>query len=304
VEQGLDWLVRHQDPEGFWDCDAYTHRCVTAKCEGGGMPLNDVGVTGLALLAFMGNGSTAMSGPHKEQVRKGLEFLVHVQEPADGCLTPKSSTYYMYNHGIASLALIEGYGLSQWDFLKEPARKAIAFIHESKNPGKAWRYNLGNEVDPLMMNDVSVTGWMIMSLVSARDFGFTVEEQALRDALTYIDEMTDMETGRTGYRMRGSYSSRESGDEVIWPFEVVEAMTAVAMVCRIFNRDLVAKPDALDGILTKGAGLLMNNLPLWDDQQGTIDFYYWYYGSLAMFQMGGDYWQAWHEKLVPALLDH
>jgi hypothetical protein len=31
------------------------------------------------------------------------------------------------------------------------------------------------------------------------------------------------------------------------------------------------------------------------------DMYYWYYGSLAMFQVGGDYWDQWNEAMKPAL---
>ena len=31
------------------------------------------------------------------------------------------------------------------------------------------------------------------------------------------------------------------------------------------------------------------------------DMYYWYYGSLAMFQLGGDYWDEWNEAMKKAL---
>ena len=32
------------------------------------------------------------------------------------------------------------------------------------------------------------------------------------------------------------------------------------------------------------------------------DTYYWYYGSEAMYQFGGDDWQAWSQKLYPRLI--
>ena len=38
-------------------------------------------------------------------------------------------------------------------------------MHNTKNPGKAWRYNDG-AIDPIEQNDVSVTGWMVMCLAS------------------------------------------------------------------------------------------------------------------------------------------
>jgi hypothetical protein len=33
------------------------------------------------------------------------------------------------------------------------------------------------------------------------------------------------------------------------------------------------------------------------------DMYYWYYGSYAMFQMGGRHWKAWNKAMKTAVLD-
>ena len=35
-----------------------------------------------------------------------------------------------------------------------------------------------------------------------------------------------------------------------------------------------------------------------------IDHYYWYYGTYAMFQMGGKYWSKWESTLKPELVDN
>ena len=32
--------------------------------------------------------------------------------------------------------------------------------------------------------------------------------------------------------------------------------------------------------------------------------YYWYYGTLAMYQVGGKHWVRWHKALVPAVRDN
>ena len=32
--------------------------------------------------------------------------------------------------------------------------------------------------------------------------------------------------------------------------------------------------------------------------------YYWYYGTLAMFQMGGTHWRAWNKSMKSALVNH
>jgi len=65
-------------------------------------------------------------------------------------------------------------------------------------------------------------------------------------------------------------------------------MTAAGMLGRLF---MGTKPDMLRG----GGEMLLENLPDWRRK----DFYYWYYGTLDMFQMGGDYWKAWN----PAMRD-
>jgi hypothetical protein len=43
-------------------------------------------------------------------------------------------------------------------------------------------------------------------------------------------------------------------------------------------------------------------LPSWD--QNKIDYYYWYYASLALFQVGGSIWQTWEKSMVKVLLDY
>jgi len=160
VEWGLDWLKRHQDPEGFWDCDDFMVHCTEVPCTGAGQALNDTGVTGLALLAFLGSGNTPLEGRYREVVRHGVHYLCSMQDPEDGCLAPKVSQHYMYNHAIACLALTEAYGLSRWAPIKKHVKRAFDYIHATKNPGRAWRYNDGAR-DPVEQNDVSVTGWMI-----------------------------------------------------------------------------------------------------------------------------------------------
>ena len=51
-----------------------------------------------------------------------------------------------------------------------------------------------------------------------------------------------------------------------------------------------------------GGALMKQSLPKWDVQGGTIDMYYWYYASLAMFQLGGSFWKAWNPAMKAALV--
>ncbi|MBI4880202.1 MAG: hypothetical protein HY812_11175 [Planctomycetes bacterium] len=295
VEAGLNWLSRHQDAGGFWSCARFSDMCRTNACDGAGDPVYDVGVTGLALLAFLGAGHTPSRGAKSDVVRSGLKYLVSVQDPESGCCgAVNSHQQFLYDHAVATLALCEGYGLSSWPMLREPAQRGVDFIQAARNPYQAWRYAF----PPDGGNDLSVTGWMVMALKSAQDFGLRVEPAALDGARLFIDQVTDESTWRAGYLARGSYSAREPGLNARWPETQTEALTAVAMLCRVFLGEDPENSPALRG----GADLLLKQLPLWSEQEGTIDYYYWYYGSYAMWQMGGRDWERWEREMIEAVV--
>jgi len=295
VDLGLEWLKRHQDPGGYWSCSGFSKMCEKNRCEGEGNAAMDVGVTGLALLAFLGAGNTPNSGKYKNTVKKGLKWLVDQQNPENGLFGVLNSHQgFLYDHALATLAMCEGYGLSKWPQLKEPAQKGVHLIQAARNPYKAWRYAYPPNND----NDLSVTGWMVMVLKSAQDFGLEIDKQALTEVQTWIDSMTDENTWRAGYLTKGGFSAREPGMAERWPETKTEAMTGVAMLCRIFLGEDPDKSPALRG----GADLLRKRLPEWNESEGTIDMYYWYYGSYAMYQMGGKDWDIWEAKMTDAVV--
>ncbi len=295
VDAGLEWLKNHQSPEGVWDCDNFMANGDPKKgplCDGRGQPQYDVGVSGLALLAFLGAGHTHRDGAYKETVRKGFKWLA-AQQDAEGCFGPRTF-HYTYNHGIAALAMAEAWGMTQSGVWKTPAQKGIDFIIAAQNPYKAWRY----DVKP-GDNDVSVTGWMCMALKSAKlGGGLVVPDEPLKNAHSFIKEMTEEESGRTGYTKKGERPVRPEGKETTFPAEESESLTAVGMLVRVFGEEN-PKDSAM---LKAGAELLSKRLPIWEKSTGKIDMYYWYYGTLAMFQMGGDAWNQWNTKMLDAII--
>jgi hypothetical protein len=82
-------------------------------------------------------------------------------------------------------------------------------------------------------------------------------------------------------------------------------MTAVGLLCRQF---MGARPD--DPLAVRAAESLLKNLPGWqtaaaaagDSGVGDKGFYYWYYGTLAMFQTGGEHWNRWNAAMKPVLV--
>ena len=56
-------------------------------------------------------------------------------------------------------------------------------------------------------------------------------------------------------------------------------------------------------MIKKGAELMLKKTPKWDIDSGDIDMYYWYYATLGMFQVGGEYWKGWNAAMKGAVVD-
>jgi len=295
VARGLDWLARHQQEDGSWDCGGFVARCRSdVPCDGPGTDLgvdvtNDVGVSALALLAFLGDGHTSRQGAHREVVARGLTWLVG-QQGREGSLGPTT-----YNHAVATAALAEAAFFSDSERLGTALQRAVEFAEQARNPYSAWRY----DVPPNGQSDTSVTAWMAVGLRLAREAGARVDEAVFDGALSWLDEVSDPSTGRAGYNQPGGWSSRVEGVNDHYPPDKAETMTAATLLCRYM---LGQTPEDAP-ILEKHAQLMVRTLPAWDPDGFGCDFYYWYYGSQALHQMEGTaYWKTWHKALLEALL--
>lgn len=288
VAAGLAWLAAHQSADGSWDPEG-----AAGCCGGGGAGSYRVGLTGLALLAFLGNGETHRTPLHGQVVRRGLDWLLSVQD-REGCFGDRTSTRFIYNHALASLALCEAYGMTRSRLFAGGARRGVAFSIACRNPGAAWRYGVRPGE-----NDASITGWMVMVLAAAR--GADIDpggcSAAMKEALGFLDGITDPASGRVGYTARGNGPARLPELMDAFPSDRTESLTALGLLARFLGGVPVEDPAA-----AKGTDLCLRTLPRWDRQAGTIDFYYWFFGTGALFQRGGDPWKRWNGAMREALL--
>ncbi len=84
-------------------------------------------------------------------------------------------------------------------------------------------------------------------------------------------------------------------------FAVSPSMLAVSMTSRIFMQTNTKQ----DEYLVKGSEVLSKSLPQWgENEMGhcLINYYYWYYGGLSMYQMGGESWTSWNKQMKEVLL--
>ena len=293
ADRALHWLVTHQDKDGKWDCDGFMKhdRATSEACDGTGNAVHDVGVTALAVLAMLGDGSTLRSGPHKEALKKAVQWL-REQQQENGLFGTNASHDFVYDHAIAAYAMSEAYGLSNATMLKPTAQKGIDYLESHRNPYAVWRYQ-PRDGD----NDTSVTTWAAAAMASAKFFGLQVNTESLKLVTVWYDQVTTPE-GRAGYTKAGERSSRKPGDHASrYPVENGETMTAAAL----YGRLMLGQQPKQKPVLKAGAELLLQRLPRWD--AGHIDAVYWYFGTYAMWQIGGPQWQQWRDALQ-ALLAH
>ncbi len=58
-----------------------------------------------------------------------------------------------------------------------------------------------------------------------------------------------------------------------------------------------------DPIIRKGVSLLMKRLPQYDEpKHNQVNYLHWYFGTYAMFQVGGKDWKTWNEAMKKALV--
>ncbi|MBL4846331.1 MAG: hypothetical protein JKY65_12455 [Planctomycetes bacterium] len=289
VEAALGWLKRAQSEDGKWDSDGW--RDLENHPRNGhnaGDGRYDPGVTSLALLAFLGNGQSPRSGTFKRTVSRGLAWLKRRQK-ANGAISFEGGET-IYNHAISTTALCEAYALTGDPELKRYAEKAIAFCLKAQNPNLGWQYGVKTG-----KNDTSVTGWMILALKAGKAAGLEVPEKAFIGARRWLTRAT-ASNGGVGYALPGGGSSYLSANE--GKYDPVPCMTGVSVLCRILSGERRS-----DDAIRKGTRILSDARPTWKKgRREKVNFYYWYYGTNAMFQNGGNKWKEWNKDMQAALL--
>ncbi len=297
VRTGLAWLARHQDSDGRWNADAFMlHDPDDDRTAGAGDPNHDVGVTGLALLAFLSDGQTTLEGEHKAAVARGLGWLLEQQDHETGLFGQTIGQSFLYDHALAALAVTEMLNVTQLPELRARAQKAYNFVARARNPYGVWRYAVPPDGD----NDTSVTAWMLQVVRSADDAGLKVDSESWTAARTWFDEMTDPGTGRIGYAERGSSSSRVAGLNLGFPTKHYEALTAAGLYSRFLAGESAPSEPS---VIKQHADLVVRTVDSLKDPEIPVDLYALYYSSLAMYQMGGGYWRQWSAALRSAVIE-
>lgn len=257
VALALEWLKRNQWKDGRWN-----HRSGHTTAS-----------TGLAMMAFLGWGAKHTEpGPYQKTLSKAVDWMLSIEKNGD--LRHRGN---MYDHGIAAIALLETYNLTKDKRLRAPAERVIAFTVRAQNPTSGgWRYKPHRE-DPSEKGDLSVSGWQLMALKSARLGGMKVPAAPFVKARKFLDGVG---VKNKGFQYRPGWTPSS-------------AMIAEGLFCEQILGAGVWNPK-----MEQCVELIQTRMP----SARKVDFYYWYYGSLAMRQAQGEAWRNWNQKLKPLLL--
>ncbi len=238
----------------------------------GGRRNHKTASTAFALLSYMGWGATHQkNGPYRAPVSKGMSWLL-AQMKEDGDLRGKGGD--MYDQGIATIALAEAYGLTRDPKLHDPLQAAAGFILRAQsNRTGGWRYQPGDH-----NADTSVVGWQVLALNRAATAGIEVPPATYQGVAKWLDRVG-------GGKHRGLYGYQNRSPR--------PAMVAEGMFCQQLMGVAPTQPR-----MRESAAYLGGQIP----SEKSVNYYYWYYGALALFQHGGPVWKEWNAAIKPVLL--
>ncbi|MEM8944722.1 MAG: prenyltransferase/squalene oxidase repeat-containing protein [Planctomycetota bacterium] len=287
VRAALGWLATAQSENGGWDASRYgagTARVVLSQDRRGAGAHADMGVTGLALLAFLGAGHTHNTGAYTHEVAGGLEYLRQRQR-ADGSLFDDAQFFArMYCHSMATFAVCEALALTQDERLEPMARAAVRYTLSMQHPTDGgWRYQRGDT------GDTSQLGWQIMTLKSAQLAGIDIPQTTW----TRVDRfLRRVKRGRAG----GLAAYRPNS-------AVSRSMTAEALFCRLLQREQQSG-DLDSNAINEAVTSVAQTLPSSDRR----NLYFWYYATLALHRcqqessIAAETWEHWNHALTTNLL--
>jgi hypothetical protein len=247
--KGLRYLAESQGENGAWQ-------------DGTG---SEPGVVGLCVMAFLAHGEDPNHGQYAKNIKRGLDYIISRQQGSNGYIGSS-----MYNHGFATLALAESYGMVRDERLAKALKDAVDLIlnAQKRNPRGAWRYS-PESPDA----DTTVTGCQLVALYAARNAGIPVPDEAFKKGLAYMAKCRALDGGY-------GYTSSGSGKPTLTAIGSLTLSLAKAKDSKGFKASL---------------DYLRNNLNYRDKY---YPYYFEYYMSQALFHASDETWQEWNSRNI------
>jgi squalene cyclase len=264
IEKGLTFLAGRQQDDGSFGSGGYSR---------------NVGVCGLAGMAFLAAGNTPGRGQYGKNIDRAIDFVLS-QADDSGFISVTGSPSHgpMYGHGFATLFLAECYGMTGRNDIRQKLTRAVQLIVDTQNGEGGWRYQpKRNDAD------LSVTICQVMALRAARNAGLYVPQETVTRCVDYVKRSQNADGGFMYMLSTGGPSA--------FP-------RSAAGVVSLYSAGIYDGKHVEDGL-----DYLMQHLPRGEEfSRETHYFYGHYYAAQAMWHAGGDYWAKWYPAIRDALL--
>jgi hypothetical protein len=275
VALALEWIVKHQLPDGGWSFD-HTRGPGDFRDspDPGELTEARAGATALALLPLLGAGHTHQTGKYKEVVGKGLEFLIkRARRGGKNGISYLEPGGTMYSHGLVAIVFGEAFAMSKDPELGRYAQGTLWYIEHAQDPiGGGWRYK------PREQGDTSAVGWQLMALKSGKISGLNISPKTYKLAEKFLDSVSTSGGAYYGYTQP---PNRKTAD----------ARTAVGLLCRMYmgwDKNVPGMVDGVAAIASKGPS--------------EKDMYYNYYATQTLKHIGGRQWNDWNNEMRDYLI--
>ncbi len=293
VDRALVWMAAQQQPDGSFPT----------------IPSGQPAITSLCTMAYLSCGHQPGTAQYGERLNRAVDYVLGCQqpsglfsldEPQQGHVHQGASHTATYNHAIAGLMLCEAYGQvdgARSARIAEAVKKALAMTaHIQGEPEKlyaadqgGWRYLYRPGSGTPSDSDLSVTGWHLMFLRSAKNAQFDVPDQMVTDAVRYVERCFDEKQGGFVYGLIGSDRHVSRATMGVGALSLALGGKHQTVMARRVGDWLVEHPFDSYGATINGHDRF---------------HYSAYYCSNAMAQLGGRYWQLTFPILARTLLDN
>ena len=276
VVASLRWLKKTQKANGSW----------TNANE------RNVGMTGLALLAYLGHCETAGSEEFGETVMAAITYLTDVAMKNNGKLAVDfKDNHWPYEHSIATYALAEAYTLCVKSFgenlenLEEAVQASGQFLINSQHKGGGWDYSYSE--DSGRGGDTSIVGWHLQALKACKFTGLDFKNmtKCYKRGLEYM-ESKQMSSGAIGSSAPSLHGSQDG-----------TTLASVGALCFQIWKSSSNK-------VARKACKFIDKEMKFDWNTADSDLYGHYYAVQAMINHGGEPWKRYNKLFRDQVLNN
>lgn len=271
VVKALRWMKENQSSDGSWG------------------KKYKVGMTGLALLAYLGHCETPESEEFGQSCLDAIVYLLQVGTKNNGRLaTDLKEKHWPYEHAIATYALAEafsfggenGYGIPRH---KDVLTSAAHWILEHQHHSGGWDYTY--DMTGQRGGDLSIAAWHIQALKACKvtRIEFPDMRGVMKKALAYVSAR-QADHGGFGY----------VGTQPVGGASHHSLTGAGVLAFQMWNKGSRAE-------VRKGARYILRKAKL-DYNGEESDLYAHYYHSQAMMQRGAEQWKKYNQMFRDQIL--